>query len=373
MSTLAGILIALLTLPAIWYERLAGIIPMHYPIFILFAWLVYMVWGHGSIRRVTLIFVIFFAVYYLYSLSFVNNVPSATIYMIMWMSNIAVFHFASQLQRDGIQFFSEAYGVFVITALALGLMGLVALGNPHANPYTMWDKNNFSFACFLGFSLSVLMGKTTHAKIILALSIFVFSRTLLMMYLVFGALYLFRNRPYLAILGSAAAFILLSSLGSVIIGGLGFLGERISGAVSLVNELLLFGQTGKENTSTDINDWRRYFLFIANIDIIINTFPFGTGMGLTNYFEQFDNYFVPLVIQPSRAHNFVISYLAEMGVFFFPFIGLLAIVVLKSKDQITKLASCAIFVGLLTNEYITAPMVWFLLGLCINTRTRGEP
>ena len=147
-----------------------------------------------------------------------------------------------------------------------------------------------------------------------------------------------------------------------------FFYERIGGISTLVNSLIDFSQTGHMDSQLKIDDWRRYYLIIANIDIIKSTFPVGTGMGLSNYLSHFDMQYLAYTGRAARAHNFYISYLGEMGVLFFVFIGIIIYSITKIKDYLLQAAMVGMVIGLATNEYITSPMFWILLGLGINKK-----
>lgn len=367
VTTAWGLVLFLCMLPAIQYERFFSLIPLHYPFFIGLVLITYLNYGGRPFIGIPLSFFAFFTLYYLYSISFVPNISSASVYYCLWVSNVFVFYCGVSLNAKGVVFIAEVYCSFILFSLCAGLINLVFFNGSHANPFIAWDKNNFSFAVYLAFMLALLTGRPRPAAIIAVLSVFVFSRTLLLMYIVVGVIVYFRRNHFFT--ASVAVLVLFA----VILGGglplvnFGFLGERLSGAFELVGELSLFITTGIEASSVELSDWRRYFLFIANIDIVRESFPLGTGMGLANYLEHFDPYYVTFTNHPGRAHNFIISYLGEMGFLFPIFLMLFLPVFRRAQSRIAFAALVGLFVGLITNEYLTAPMSWLLFGIAINS------
>lgn len=353
-------------LPAIEFERLLNLIPMHYPIFILLVLVAYLSHGRKFVDRLALGFFLFFSLYYVYSLSFVSDARSASVYYALWVTNIFIFNCAISLNEKGIALITDVYCSFIIISLGLGAVNLIFLDGAHANPYLAWDKNNFSFAVYVAFMLAVLQKKQNFAIIIGVGSILIFSRTILLMYLVVGAVAYIKKRPSLFSVFGLVIVILFVMAGDVLLASLGFLGERLSGAINLISELRSYISTGSEVSSVQLDDWRRYYLFIASIDIVQRTFPYGTGMGLENYLEHFDPAFIAFTGKAARAHNFFISYTGEMGLLFLVFLLLFVRVFSRSVNFVAFAGLLGLFAGLTTNEYITAPMTWFLLGVAIN-------
>lgn len=366
MSTLWGILLVFCMLPAIEFERLLGLIPLHYPIFIFLILITYLLHGRKFADPLVLGFFIFFTLYYVYSLSFVSDVRSASIYYVLWVTNVVIFNCALSLNKRGMELVADVYCSFIIISLGLGVLSMAFLNGVHANPYLAWDKNNFSFAVYVAFMLAILHGKRNVAITIGLGSVLIFSRTILLMYLVVAAVVYIKKRPSFFSVFVFATVILFVMLGDVLLNSLGFLGERLLGATNLIAELTNFIRTGDELGSVQLDDWRRYYLFIANIDIAQRTFPHGTGMGLNNYLEYFDPKFLVFTGQAARAHNFIISYTGEMGLLFLIFLLLFARILSRSVNIFAFSGLLGLFAGLITNEYITAPMPWFLLGIAIN-------
>ena len=121
-----------------------------------------------------------------------------------------------------------------------------------------------------------------------------------------------------------------------------------------------------------LRDGQRICLTLNNIKHIEKTFPVGTGIGIKSYqnslkrndlgcknnkkYSKGDTYI--------RAHNFYISYLAEMGIFFFP---LLFFLLSKLRNNKTRFIILGLLVGFIGQEYLTSPFTWLIIGLSENT------
>ena len=117
-------------------------------------------------------------------------------------------------------------------------------------------------------------------------------------------------------------------------------------------------------------------LILSAIEIIKNNFWFGTGIGLENYRNAFHKY-VSFYHHDSKAHNFYLSYFAELGVFgFILLILILGVLYKKLSKNKTHIAFRISFIGIAfmmtMNEYIGLPELWFfygiLIGVSINTK-----
>lgn len=361
-----GLLLFFISIPAIYYDRFLGLIPYHYAV-------LYIIFFVYAYERKTVCYTqpgafyfLFFIFYFLYSLIITTDTVSTLIYFFLWVFNISMFVISSSLSFERIKGFVHYYSVFILLSLFLGLFLFLFFDNKHANPYSAWDKNNFSFAVYLSFIGACFFKRYTTAKLILILSIFIFSRTLLLMMLVAFVIYFWKeNKKKMIFLSSLILLILALMLNGEWL-PFQFIAERLSGIVTLVNSLTEYTSSGVMSDSVQIDDWRRYYLIIANLDIIRNTFPLGTGMGLTNYLNHYDPSYITYVGHAGRAHNFVISYLAEMGLLFFVFITIIFHSVFTINNILFKAAMAGMLAGLITNEYITSPMFWILLGFAHN-------
>tara|TARA_Y100001978_G_scaffold183111_1_gene180453 strand:+ start:338 stop:1486 length:1149 start_codon:yes stop_codon:yes gene_type:complete len=121
----------------------------------------------------------------------------------------------------------------------------------------------------------------------------------------------------------------------------------------------------KEN-NVILQDHQRLCLTINNLNHIEKTFPKGTGIGLKSYLNSLKKnnlgckapfYEENLYI---RAHNFYISYLAEMGIFFIP---LILFLFLKLRNRNSGYIITGLLIGFLGHEYLTSPYTWMIIGL----------
>jgi len=359
-----------LSIPAIYTERFFNIVPFHYVFYYIFSLLV-IAFGPGKVKLGQLFsfYLAFFSFYFIFSMFITTDLGSTLLYYCLWISNLLVFLAFKNVTEESLKSFSIGYIYFVIFSLIVGLAYYFA-GASHANPYVAWDKNNFSFVVFVAFVLAIFTGKRKAAYFIVILSVFIFSRTLIFMYAVFLLAYIFRTTSNkVKLLGKIFLFFIVI----FVVAGLAtylapdnFLVKRMAGAFALMVSIFEYFKSGSLQFDSGIDDWRRYYLMIFNMQIIYNTFPVGTGMGLANYLNYFNIDGISLVGRPARAHSFVISYLAEMGVLFFVFIFLIYLNLTRSKSAIFFAASVGVVAGMLTNEYITAPMIWMLFGLALN-------
>ena len=145
-----------------------------------------------------------------------------------------------------------------------------------------------------------------------------------------------------------------------------FLFDRLNNAIILESNLFEYFSSNQIVLSTNIPDSRRFYLTLANLNLINYTFPFGTGMGnenYLNYLHLYSSYFLNYTDHLGRGHNFYISYLAEAGLLFFVFVYLLFKPLYLKADIILRSFYFSLLVGIATNEYITSPFVWFFLGI----------
>ena len=121
-----------------------------------------------------------------------------------------------------------------------------------------------------------------------------------------------------------------------------------------------------KNNDVILQDHQRLCLTINNLNHIEKTFPKGTGIGLNSYLNSLEKnklgceapyYEGELYI---RAHNFYISYLAEMGIFFIP---LILFLILKLRNRNSGYIILGLLIGFFGHEYLTSPYTWMIIGL----------
>ena len=116
-----------------------------------------------------------------------------------------------------------------------------------------------------------------------------------------------------------------------------------------------------------LQDHQRLCLTINNLTHIEKTFPQGTGIGLKSYTNSLKKYNLgcnaprhPEGKFYIRAHNFYISYLAEMGIFFIP---LFIFIVSKFRNRNSRYIILGLLIGFIGHEYLTSPYTWMIMGL----------
>ncbi len=121
-----------------------------------------------------------------------------------------------------------------------------------------------------------------------------------------------------------------------------------------------------KNNEVLLQDHQRLCLTINNLNHIEKTFPKGTGIGLNSYLNSLKNNNLGCKAPNHdgnlyiRAHNFYISYLAEMGIFFIP---LILFLFLKLRNRNSGYIILGLLFGFLGHEYLTSPYTWMILGL----------
>jgi|GEM_PF-6973578 len=136
--------------------------------------------------------------------------------------------------------------------------------------------------------------------------------------------------------------------------------------------LLMTGNTissmiSGEEIDRNVGDRNRSLLVQGAIDTAKGHFWLGTGLGIENYRDGLHrSSTLPL---NSKAHNFYLSYLAELGIF--GFVMLLAIFhrifrslpPLNSRCRAFRVCFLVTAIMMTMNEYILLPELWLLFGL----------
>ncbi|NYT62137.1 O-antigen ligase family protein [Alcaligenaceae bacterium] len=134
-------------------------------------------------------------------------------------------------------------------------------------------------------------------------------------------------------------------------------------SVSTTTKMLMHG----EDMNNSMSDYNRVMLLKGAIATAKDNFWFGTGLGLDNYRKGFRK--VSDYVRDSKAHNFYISYFAELGIIGF---GLLLTILflisrklypLSSPHKAFKVSFLVIAIMMTMNEYILLPEIWFFFGM----------
>ncbi|HUH59183.1 MAG TPA: O-antigen ligase family protein [Candidimonas sp.] len=122
-----------------------------------------------------------------------------------------------------------------------------------------------------------------------------------------------------------------------------------------------------EQFDTSMNDYNRVMLLTGAVATAKEEFWFGTGLGLTNYrrtYHRVSNHF-----PDSKAHNFYLSYFAELGIFGFALLLTMCFLIyrtlppLHSRFRAFRVSFLVTAIMMTMNEYILLPELWFFYGL----------
>lgn len=354
--------------------RLLSIPPAYIGVY-LFSFVLFILSNRKTlIDKKVLSFFIFFIIYLAYSLAITKDIASTFIYFCMWMFNCFVMWlFSKELKAEEI---SDSLIIFTLFSVFLGGVTFFSGLTYSGNPYLLWNKNSYLFLVFIGFSLAVFRGYYCTAVLIILLSLLIFSRTLLVMYISLAIILVLDPKKLLKYLFIFLCSIILIGLLLYLLRHLtfvDFLIQRVEEATDLAVALYEYYYNGADiGVGKKVGDHQRFMLFVSNLDLLIGNFPYGTGMGLKNYLMHIDPKFYQYFVNDhvARAHNFYISYLAEMGILFLFFIVLLFKIYSNIHAKILKAAMLSIFLGLAFNEYITSPYLWLFFGIAINKNFR---
>ena len=122
-----------------------------------------------------------------------------------------------------------------------------------------------------------------------------------------------------------------------------------------------------EQLDSSMGDYNRIMLLTIAFEIIKHNFWFGTGSGLENYREAFHK--VSNYTHDSKAHNFYVSYFAELGLIGYCILMVILVLIYKqlapmnSKYRAFRVAFWVIAIMMTMNEYILLPEIWFYFGM----------
>lgn len=349
---------------AVFLGRIAGSPPAYLAVYGLASLLVYNNFYNYtiSVPKIVKILFIFFTIYFFYSMLLTVYPLSTVKYYIMWIFNISVVYFI--LKVKNLNKFLDFYLNFMVFASILGLILHFGGIFYSSNPFDAFNKNSYIFLIVLAIAIALFKEKKYHFYIVLISSIFIYSRTLYLMLIVsllFYVLSKLKLKTFLQLLFSILvfSFILLNLSDN------NFILERIEGAFILIESLYDFSQSSDLGVGKGIGDHQRFYVIISNLDMLVKVFPLGTGMGLDNYLSHIDLKYGTYLVGGDfhRAHNYYISYLAEMGLFFFIFTYILYKPLFLISDLYFKSLYFGMLVGISTNEYVTSPYFWILFAL----------
>lgn len=305
--------------------------------------------------KILLLFILFFLIYSIILRGF--NV-AAFKYFLIWNLNILVaIYFYNLLLKDS-NLIGHFYKLLFYIAI-IGIAMFIITSNDTSNPFqSLINVNSYQFILFVAMILSLEYGNKKD-KYFLALAIVLtFSRAALI-FLLFFTLASIKNKKSL-VLYMLLAFVIILPFVVIIkfddlVSGFQMLGNFFTLVMSMDTETL------ELLLKTQASDKDRLILWFAGVDIIIQTFPLGTGLGISNYTHFFR--FEDLIgREGGRAHNVLISYIAEFGIFvvvLFYFIFYKIFVKYNINKQYVTIY-WGIFCVLLFSEYLTSPYFWII-------------
>jgi len=349
---------------AIFLGRVAGAPPAYLAMYGLSSLLIYNNFYKYKINipKMVKVLFIFFTIYFFYSMLITVHPISTIKYYVMWILNISVVYFILKLKN--IEKFLDFYLMFITLASLLGVVLHFSGTFYSSNPFDAFNKNSYIFLVMLAISISLYKEKKYHLYIILISSVFIYSRTLYLMLIVsflFYMLSVMRLKTFLQLI-LISVFLLFIMFN---ISENNFIVERIQQSFVLVERLYEFFQYSDLSLGQGIGDHQRFYVIISNIDLLTEVFPIGTGMGLENYLSHINPMYSDYLHNGGshRAHNYYISYLGEMGLFFFIFTYILYKPLFLDTNIFFKSLYFGMLVGIATNEYVTSPYFWILFAL----------
>lgn len=349
---------------AIFLGRIAGAPPAYIAMYGLSTLLIYNNFNDYkiSIPQIVKTLLIFFMIYFVYSFILTTHHISTVKYLIMWLLNISVVYFILKVRN--LERFLTFFLCFMTLSSIVGLLLHFSGVFYSANPFDAFNKNSYIFLVMLAIAIAFYQNKKYQVVIILLASFFIYSRTLYLMITMSILFYILSRFTLKTFIKLLLTFIFL---GIIVLNTAdnNFVIERIKGAFTLIERLIDFFKYSDLDLGKGLGDHQRFYVIISNLDMLINVFPIGTGMGLDNYLSNIDPKYSAYLVGGDfhRAHNYYISYLAEMGFFFFFFTYILYKPLFLNSNIYFKSLYFGMLIGIATNEYITSPYFWILFAL----------
>ena len=319
-------------------------------------------------------------------------------YIIMWCIYLSILIFLSNIPADKFHTWLKDlnFSIYIIClAIVISVLKKFMYNLEYANPFPILDRNLvgitlvimfniflylsyiFRFSkvkfmlIFIVFTIGILFLLSRTAVLGFSISLFIYLLLKIGKYRIkFGKVYL----KYTQILKYSFLIIFfLTTFISIYITYKplanriedAFSGTEILWSVLVTKELHYYDILRSQN----ISDKLRLATLIQGLFMVKKYFVFGTGPGLYNYLKKLDeeNYYVKLV-----PHNFYISFLSQYGV-----VGSLifASLLFNIFRKLLKLSYpykhmflsviIVFFIMISFNEYITLPLIWYLMGLGI--------
>ncbi len=330
---------------------------------------------------------IFYFIYSIYSLIISTDKSSTIIYSILFILNTFVYNAIKSPRKNikkRIKDFNEILKFILIIAsifsIFLWVLNLNILPNriflSIFNPINALNMNSYIFILYY-FSFAALYLKNGKDLFLGCLLLLITDSRTGLIFLIFLILQIFDNQKLLPTLKAINLKLIFPiMLSTLFIIPILINTEILDNFKHNFNTSLEFVENiffNRERIQSSIKyggemfqDNQRLCLTFNNFAHIEKTFPKGTGIGLQSYQNSLKNNNLGCKahdaksIEYIRAHNFYISYFAEMGIFFIP---LIIFIILKLKNRNSNYIILGLLIGFLGHEYLTSPYTWMILGL----------
>lgn len=294
------------------------------------------------------------------------------VYWLAWPLNfmmfIAMAATAARMPADFLNRILEGCVLLLVAACAVGLLRYGAGIDPDANFMPLMNRNGtvvlIALLFPLVFHVHVVQGKSrlwlfVCAGIIAVCVTLTFSRSGLVGLLAGIILYYWRFSLMGLLKFSAAVLVIALFLSSGV-------AERSTERLMMTSRTIGAMLEGRE-VDRSVGDHNRVVLVNSAIANAKEHFWFGTGLGMDNYREGLRHANTAPVT--SKAHNFYLSYFAELGLVGFAL--LLAILQriyaslapLGSRHRAFRVVFLVTALMMTMNEYILLPELWLVMGL----------
>ncbi|MGQ4276463.1 O-antigen ligase family protein [Pseudidiomarina sp. E22-M8] len=329
--------------------------------------------GFINSRLKNLIVLMSIFIFYITATSFYPRLHSGTfVYYFSWIFNfllfIAVYSYFAKKNIEILEDVITKFFTVLIAACVVGIVRYFVGFSSDANFMPMVNRNGTVVFLVMASSLlfylmerNVCNGKKAivYWSIISITLLLMQSRSGLFGFMFVSFIYFFRiekrSLSMLTLVFVIALGVLFSPLGDKI-------SDRVLHTGTTLSQTITVGIEDGENDHT------RYMLMLSAIEIFKNNPVFGVGVGLPNYRAAFDEH-VGFYDRDSKAHNFYLSYLAELGIFGFSLLLLILLSIyrllapMNTKYRAFRVSFLGMAFMMTMNEYILLPELWFFYGM----------
>lgn len=325
---------------------------------------------HRGILSLALLFII-----YTFMNTFINGFSFSNFaYWFAWVLNFFIFfaaaNFFSTIPLKTAQKVIKSTITILVIGAVIGIVKFFIGISDDANFMPVMNRNGTVVFIVMLLPLVFYLNtmKTISNKkailffgIIFTALIFTFSRSGIIGAMMGIVLYYLKLTPKNIVI---VTFIFMVSAGLFFVGSNSLLVKRMAKTAVTIEKIV-----HSDEIIQGQSDYNRIKLMQAAIDISKQNFWFGAGLGLKNYQREFHK--VSNHPRDSKAHNFYLSYFAELGLIGFIILISFFVVIfnnlapLKSKYRTFKVTFICIAVMMTMNEYILLPEIWYFLGIMV--------